>query len=79
VSAGQFAKANTACKTNTIFNGPRLTACTIAACNVKDTALAKRWIRAIEKAARADLIKTCSAMGVAADPSPPTTAPPPAP
>jgi hypothetical protein len=77
VSAGEFGKANKACKTNTIFNSTRLTACTIAACNVKDQGLAKRWIRAIEKSARPDLIKTCGAMGVTIeDPSAPT---PPAP
>jgi hypothetical protein len=72
VAAGDFVKANKACKTNTIFNSGRLTACMIAACNAKDTNLAKRWIRAIAKAARGDLIKTCNALGVnVQDPSAP--------
>ncbi len=78
VSGGEFAKANKACKTNTIFNSTRLTACTIAACNVKDEALAKRWIRAIGKSERPELIKTCGAMGVTLeDPSAPAPAPTP--
>jgi len=38
---------------------------------VKDVALAKRWIRAISKDARPDLIKSCTAMGVQVEDPPP--------
>jgi serine/threonine protein kinase len=75
VAAADFAKANKACKTNTIFNSGRLTACTIAACNVKDVALAKRWVRAISKAERPELIKTCATLGVQIEEAPPATPP----
>ncbi len=76
VAAGDFVKANKECKSNTIFNSVRLTACTLAACNAKDANLAKRWIRAIQKSARADLIKTCTDLGVVVeDPAAPAPAP----
>jgi len=64
VDKGDFAKANTACATNTRFNPTRLEACALAACNVKDTGLANRWLRAIDRAERDGVIAKCKAVGL---------------
>jgi len=64
VGAGEFAKANTACADNTKFSTPRLEACAIAACQTHSTALAQRWVRAIDRSAAASIIDRCKALGV---------------
>jgi hypothetical protein len=64
VAAGELAKANTACTTNTQFSTPRLVACATAACNQHSLALATRWIRAIPRASRDEVIGMCKALGV---------------
>jgi len=64
VEKGEFPKANTACATNTRFNPTRLEACALAACNVKDTGLANRWVRAIDRAERDGIIAKCKAVGL---------------
>ncbi len=64
VDASAFAKANTACATNTMFSTPRLVACAVAACNTHSDALAARWIRAIPRASRDDIVAKCKALGV---------------
>jgi hypothetical protein len=63
VDAGEFAKANSACATNTQFSEPRLVACATAACQTHNQALATRWIRAIPKASREAMIQKCKAAG----------------
>lgn len=64
VDASEFAKANKACATNTIFSTPRLVACATAACTTHSDALAARWIRAIPRASRDDIVAKCKALGV---------------
>jgi hypothetical protein len=64
VDANEFAKANTACAANTLFSTPRLAACAIAACNTQSTALATRWIRALPRASRDEMIAKCKSLGV---------------
>jgi serine/threonine-protein kinase len=62
---GDFAKADKACATNTQFNASILEMCFLSACQVKDTGLANRWIRAIARAQREDLAAKCKDLGVA--------------
>jgi hypothetical protein len=64
VDAHEFGKANTACTTNTQFSTPRLVACALAACNTHSAALAARWIRAIPRASRDEMVSTCKGLGV---------------
>jgi hypothetical protein len=64
VDAREFSKANTACTTNTQFSAPRLVACALAACNTHSAALAARWIRAIPRASRDEMVSTCKGLGV---------------
>ena len=64
VGAGEFAKANTACADNTKFSTARLEACAIAACQTHSTALAQRWVRAIDRSAAGPIIDKCKALGV---------------
>ena len=61
---GNFAKANHACATNTQFDSARLETCAIVACQVKDTGLATRWIRAISRSTRDGIIGKCKDLGV---------------
>jgi hypothetical protein len=61
---GEFGKADHACSSNTRFNPGRLEVCALAACNVKDTALANRWLRAIERGARDGIIAKCKDLGL---------------
>jgi serine/threonine-protein kinase len=70
-ASGEFAKTNTACTKNTVFNPERLTACALAACNTGNVALAKRWTNAISKAARGEVIAKCKEKGVDLEPPPP--------
>jgi hypothetical protein len=64
VDAGEFAKANTACATNTQFSTPRLVACATAACNTGSVPLATRWIRAIPRASRDEMAAKCKSIGL---------------
>ena len=64
VDASEFAKANKACATNTMFSTPRLAACAIAACSTHSDALAARWIRAIPRASRDEIVAKCKSLGV---------------
>ena len=61
---GAFAKANQMCATNTRFNPARLEMCALAACNVKDSALATRWLHAVDHSAREGIIAKCKDLGV---------------
>ena len=63
-AAGNFPKANQACAKNTQFNASILEMCAVTACQVKDTALATRWIRAIARSSRDALIGKCKDLGV---------------
>lgn len=62
--AGELAKVNKACATNTRFNSEILHDCGLAACSAKDVALAKRWSNALSGGDRADVIAKCTANGV---------------
>ncbi len=64
IDAREFAKANTACASNTLFSTPRLVACAIAACTTKSAPLAARWIRAIPKASRDEIVDRCKSLGL---------------
>lgn len=64
VDASEFAKANTACAANTMFSTPRLVACATAACNVHSAPLAARWIRAIPRTSRDEIVAKCKSLGV---------------
>jgi hypothetical protein len=75
-AAGDFANTNTACTKEIVFTPQKLQMCAEAACQTKNTALAKRWINAISKASRPDMIAKCKGMGVDLEPAP---APAPAP
>ena len=65
--AGEYDKASSGCTSTTQFNTPRLIDCALAACHVKDTALAKRWSRAIGGADRATVATQCHDLGVDLD------------
>src|SRR6185503_9728269 len=78
-AAGDFAKTNTACTKEVVFSAEKLQMCAQAACQTKNTALAKRWVNAIAKAARPEMIEKCKALGVDLEPAPAPTAPAPAP
>jgi hypothetical protein len=71
VDAGEFAKANTQCRTNTHFTTPRLVACAIAACQSHDAQLAARWARALPSASHDEIAAKCKALGVEVDPKSP--------
>lgn len=64
VGASEFAKANTACAANTIFSTPRLVACATAACSTSSLSLATRWIRALPRASRDEMVEKCKSLGV---------------
>jgi eukaryotic-like serine/threonine-protein kinase len=78
-AAGDFAKTNTACTKEIVFTAQKLTMCAEAACQTKNTALAKRWINAISKASRPDMIAKCKALGVELESAPPAAPAPSAP
>ncbi len=84
-AAGEYAKTNTACTKEIVFTPQKLMMCAEAACQTKNTALAKRWTNAIAKSERPAIIEKCRALGVeleappAAAPTPPSPTPTPAP
>jgi hypothetical protein len=93
-AAGDYAKTNVACTKAVVFSADKLEKCALSACQTKNTALATRWVRAISKSARPEIIESCRGMGVdlepaepaspapspaPAEPSPPPAEPPPAP
>jgi hypothetical protein len=61
---GDFAKADKACASNTQFNASVLEMCFVSACQVKDTGLANRWIRAIARSQREGLAAKCKDAGL---------------
>jgi hypothetical protein len=63
-AAGDFVKANQACAKNTMFNSQILQTCATAACQVKDTALATRWLHALPRTDRETLAAKCKDLGV---------------
>ncbi|NVB81294.1 MAG: hypothetical protein HOV81_23055 [Kofleriaceae bacterium] len=78
-AAGDYAKTNAACTANAVFTAKKLELCALAACRTSNAPLAKRWVNAIAKASRDDIIAQCKALGLDLAPAPPpasTPAPP---
>jgi serine/threonine-protein kinase len=63
-ASGDFTKANQACAKNTQFNSQVLEMCANAACQVKDAALATRWLHALPHSSRDTLAAKCKDLGV---------------
>jgi hypothetical protein len=66
-----------------IFTPERLQDCALSACRTSNATLAKRWVNAIAKSVRPDVIAQCKALGLdlesAAPPAPAPAPPAPAP
>jgi serine/threonine-protein kinase len=85
-AAGEFTKTNIACANEVVFTAEKLQMCATAACRTKNITLAKRWVNAIAKAVRPDMIAKCKTLGLDVEavlpapgkPTPPAASPPPA-
>jgi serine/threonine protein kinase len=63
-AAGEFAKASAGCTQTTRFNASRLQLCALAACQVHDSTLAARWLRATANPTHDEIVAKCRDLGV---------------
>ncbi len=77
-AARDFARTNTACTKEIVFTAEKLEMCASAACETRNAALAKRWIKALRASSRPPMVEKCKANGVEVEAPAPAPAAPPA-